>query len=117
MMSNQNNAKRERLARAAEAAGQFSEREAAGSASGELPDAFLAAYYQHVPAEDIQARDPSQLSEFAFRHRRLAIDRSTGSALVRVYTPTSDTDGWSAARSLVTNRHRRHAVPRHVGNR
>jgi glutamate dehydrogenase len=101
MMSNQNNAKRERLARAAEAAGQFSEREAAGSASAELPDAFLAAYYRHVPAEDIQARDPSQLSEFAFGHRRLAMDRSTGSALVRVYTPTSETDGWSAARSLV----------------
>jgi glutamate dehydrogenase len=101
MMSNQNNAKRERLARAAEAGGQFSEREAAGSASGELPDAFLAAYYRHVPAEDIQARDPSQLSEFAFGHRRLAMDRSTGSALVRVYTPTSETDGWSAARSLV----------------
>jgi glutamate dehydrogenase len=101
MMSNQNNAKRERLARAAEAAGQFSEREAAGSASGELPDAFLAAYYQHVPAEDIQARDPSQLSELAFGHRRLAMERSSGSALVRVYTPTSDTDGWSAARSLV----------------
>jgi glutamate dehydrogenase len=101
MVSNPNDAKKERLARAAAAAAQFSERKAAGSGWEEPPEAFLAAYYRHVPAEDIQARDSSQLSEFAFGHRRLATERSTGSALVRVYTPPSEADGWSAARSLV----------------
>ena len=100
-MSNPNDAKRERLARAAEAASQFSEREAAGGDWGEPPEAFLAAYYRHVPAEDILARDPWQLAEFAFEHRRLAVERSTGSAVVRVSTPTSEADRWSAARSLV----------------
>jgi len=54
-MSN-SDAKREHLARAAEAAAQFSVREAAGSGWGEPPDAFLAAYYRHVAAEDILAR-------------------------------------------------------------
>jgi glutamate dehydrogenase len=101
MMSNPNDAKREHLARAAEAAAQFSEPKAAGSGWGEPPEAFLAAYYRHVPAEDIQTRDPSQLSESAFGHRRLATERSTGSAVVRVYTPPSEADGWSAAHSLV----------------
>ena len=55
-MSNPNDAKREHLARAAEVAAQFSVREAAGSGWGEPPDAFLAAYYRHVPAEDILTR-------------------------------------------------------------
>jgi glutamate dehydrogenase len=101
MMSNPNDAKKEQLARAAEAAVQFSEREAAGSGWGEPPDAFLEAYYRHVAAEDILARDPSHLAGLAFLHRRLAMERSTGSALVRVYTPTSEADGWPTARSLV----------------
>jgi glutamate dehydrogenase len=100
MMSNPD-AKREQLARAAEAAAQFSEGEAAVRGSGEPPDAFLEAYYRHVAAEDILARDPSQLSGLAFLHRRLAMERLTGSALVRVYNPTSEADGWPAARSLV----------------
>jgi NAD-specific glutamate dehydrogenase len=101
MMSNPD-AKREHLARAAEAAAQFSVREAAGSGWGESPEVFLAAYYRHVAAEDILTRNPSQLSGLAFLHQRLAMERSTGSALVRVYTPsTSEADGWPTARSLV----------------
>jgi glutamate dehydrogenase len=101
MMSNPNDAKREQLARAAEAAAQVSEPDAAGTGRREPPDAFLAAYYRHVAAEDILARDPSQLSGFAFLHRRLAMERPTGSALVRVQTPTSEADGWPTTRSLV----------------
>jgi glutamate dehydrogenase len=101
MVSNPNDAKREHLTRAAEAAAQFSDRDAAGSGWGEPPDAFLAAYYRNVAAEGILARNPSQLSGLAFLHRRLAMERSTGSALVRVYTPTSEVDGWPTARSLV----------------
>jgi glutamate dehydrogenase len=100
-MSNPNDAKREQLARAAEAAAQFSEGEAAGTGSGETPDAFLAAYYRHVAAEDILARGPLQLFWFAFSHRRLAMERSIGSALVRVDASTAEADGWPAARSLV----------------
>jgi glutamate dehydrogenase len=100
-MMNNPDAKREHLARAAEAAAQFSEREAAGSGCGEPPDAFLAAYYRNVAAEDILARDPSQLSGLALLHRRLAMERSAGSALVRVSTLTSEADGWPSARSLV----------------
>jgi glutamate dehydrogenase len=101
MMSNPD-AKREHLARAAEAAAQFTVREAAGSGWGESPEVFLAAYYRHVAAEDILTRNPSQLSGLAFLHQRLAMERSTGSALVRVYTPsTSEADGWPTARSLV----------------
>jgi glutamate dehydrogenase len=100
MMSNPD-AKSEHLARAADAAAQFSAREAAGSGWGEPPEAFLAAYYRHVAAEDILTRNPSQLSELAFLHRRLAMERSTGSTLVRVHTPTSEADDSPTARSLV----------------
>ena len=101
MMSNPNDAKRERLARAAEAAARSSEREAADSGLVEPPDAFLAAYYRHVAAEDILARDPSQLSDFAIGHRRLAAKRPTGSTVVRVHTPMSEAEGWLSPRSLV----------------
>ena len=101
MMSNPNDATRERLARAAEAAARSSERAAADSGLVEPPDAFLAAYYRHVAAEDILARDPSQLSDFAFGHRRLAAERPTGSTLVRVHTSRSEAEGWRAPRSLV----------------
>jgi glutamate dehydrogenase len=101
MISNPNDAKRERLARAAEVATRFSEREAAGGGWREPHDAFLAAYYRHVAAEDILARDPSQLSDAALGHRRLATERPTGGTLVRVDTPSSEADGWPAPRSLV----------------
>ena len=67
----------------------------------EPPDAFLAAYYRHVAAEDILARDPSQLSDFAIGHRRLAAKRPTGSTVVRVHTPMSEAEGWLSPRSLV----------------
>jgi glutamate dehydrogenase len=101
MISNPNDAKRERLARAAEVATRFSEREAGGGGWREPHDAFLAAYYRHVAAEDILARDPSQLSDAALGHRRLATERPTGGTLVRVDTPSSEADGWPAPRSLV----------------
>jgi glutamate dehydrogenase len=101
MMSNPNDAKREQLARAAEVAVQFSERQAAGSGWAEPPEAFLVAYYRHVPTEDLLARDPSQLAEFALLHRRLAMERLAGSALVQVCAPASAADGWPAAGSLV----------------
>jgi glutamate dehydrogenase len=101
MISHPNDAKREHLARAAEAAAQFNEGEAAGTGWGEPPDAFLAVYYRHVAAEDILVREPLQLSGCAFSHRQLAIERSTGSALVRVETPAVGADGWQAAGSLV----------------
>jgi glutamate dehydrogenase len=101
MVSNPDDAKREQLTRAAEAAAEFSDRDAGGSGAGERPDAFLEAYYRHVAADDILTRNPSQLSALAFLHRRLAMERSTGSAIVRVHTPTSEADGWPTARSLV----------------
>jgi hypothetical protein len=51
-MSNPNDAKRERRRSQRSSASE----KAAGSGWGEPPDAFLAAYYRHVPAEDILTR-------------------------------------------------------------
>lgn len=55
---------------------------------------FLTRYYRHVPDEDLLARDPVDLAGAALSHRRLAEERSQGTAVVRVFTPTVDSHGW-----------------------
>jgi glutamate dehydrogenase len=64
--------------------------------------ALLPAYVRHVAREDVDTRSPADLHGALASHLDLAEHRPQGTARVRVVTPTSSEEGWSAAgRSVV----------------
>jgi len=73
----------------------ISRRRAVGAAA-ETVRALLAAYYRHVPVEDIALRGPVDLYGALAAHHRLAEQRPQGRTVVRVFTPTEAEHGWSA---------------------
>ncbi|KGN32316.1 NAD-glutamate dehydrogenase [Knoellia sinensis KCTC 19936] len=58
-------------------------------------------YFRHVPDEELTARPPEMLAGTLKSHLELAATRVPGSAAVRVYNPTTETDGWSSSRTVV----------------
>jgi glutamate dehydrogenase len=63
---------------------------------------LVRAFYRHVAPEEVVERSPEDLFGAVASHRELAASRPQGTAAVRVVTPTSAEDGWSAAgRSVV----------------
>jgi glutamate dehydrogenase len=68
---------------------------------GEDVLAFLRRYYLHVPVEDLADRDPVDVFGPAVAHRHLAEHRPQGRAVVRVYTPTLEENGWDPGHSVV----------------
>jgi glutamate dehydrogenase len=54
-------------------------------------------YYAHVTFEELAGRQPTDVVAAALAHRELAENRPQGTATVRVFTPTAEQDGWSAA--------------------
>jgi glutamate dehydrogenase len=63
--------------------------------------AFIAALYEHAPPADIAERRPEDLCGGAIAFWRFAARRREGEALVRVYNPTADRDGWSSLHTIV----------------
>ena len=62
---------------------------------------FLRLYYRRVDAEDLRGRDPVNVYGPALSHRRLGEERPEGRALVRVYTPTVEENGWDPGHTMV----------------
>ena len=62
---------------------------------------FVARYFRHVPLDELTSRGPDIYSGAAASHLELARHRMPGVANVRVYNPTTETDGWSNARTIV----------------
>ena len=58
-------------------------------------------YYRYVPSEDIADRSAADLLGAMVSHAELASQRPPGTARVRVYTPTVESDGWSCGRTVV----------------
>lgn len=63
--------------------------------------ALLAAYFRHVDTEDLADRSEVDIYGSYASHHHLAEERPTGTARVRVYTPTVAEHGWSAGRHSV----------------
>ena len=61
----------------------------------------VARYFRHVPDEELRARPPQTLAGAVKSHLELAQTRVLGEAAVRVFNPTTDTDGWSSARTVI----------------
>ena len=62
---------------------------------------FLEHYYADLSTEDLLGQRPEDLLGAAVSHRELARRRRPGTALVRVSTPTVESDGWSTGHSVV----------------
>ena len=61
----------------------------------------FAAYYAHVPSDDLADRDREQLTAVALAHRELAHRRTPGEAIVRVHAPKKAEPGWDARHTVV----------------
>ena len=64
-------------------------------------EAFIRRYYARVPVEDLEVRSSDALFGAAFAHWRLAERRAPRQALVRVFNPGLDEDGWQGPETLV----------------
>jgi glutamate dehydrogenase len=68
------------------------------TAAGFVP--FLNRYFAHVPPQDVYEESPDDLFGAAFCHWRLAGRRRRGEAVVRVYNPRLDEDGWKCRHTI-----------------
>jgi glutamate dehydrogenase len=76
----------------------------AGRRQGCLDDGLsclLARYYRHLPVEELLERTPDDLVGAALSHRKTAAHRPSGTANVRVFTPTIEQNGWASGHTVV----------------
>jgi glutamate dehydrogenase len=62
---------------------------------------FVRAYYRGVADEDLAARDPSDLAAAALTHLEFGSKRAPESALVRVFNPDPERDGFRSPHTVV----------------
>ncbi|GGL28566.1 NAD-glutamate dehydrogenase [Phycicoccus endophyticus] len=62
---------------------------------------FVERYFRHTPLDELAARPPEVFAGVAHSHLQLARHRPPGTANVRVYNPTTETDGWSNPRTVL----------------
>jgi len=79
-----------------QAAALSHERRTETSVDSELMQHLLEVYYRHVPAEDLLERSPADIYGAAMSQYRLAAHRPQGTAAVRVFTPSVESEGWVA---------------------
>jgi glutamate dehydrogenase len=73
-----------------------------GARDAPLPLApFVQAYYRGVDESDLRGSDPAALAAAAAGHLRFGATRKPGRALVRVFNPTVEHDGWESSRTVV----------------
>ena len=89
--------------------------------AGALPvdqvEKLLRAYYRHVTAEDLAGRDPDDVYGAAMSHYRLAAHRPQGTATVqRLHADRRRARLVGCGPHRGRGRHRRHAVPRRLGD-
>ncbi|HST86505.1 MAG TPA: NAD-glutamate dehydrogenase [Kineosporiaceae bacterium] len=65
------------------------------------PFGFLDRYFQNVAMEDLAERRPEDLVGLALSHRAAAASRPQGTAVVRVFTPTEESVGWSTGHTVI----------------
>src|SRR5690349_12973879 len=67
----------------------------------ELPQRFLRNYFHGVAEEDLAAHPPGLLARAALAHLAFGQRRAPGRALVRVFNPVADEDGFESPHTLV----------------
>ena len=72
-----------------------------GGDNAQVARAFVAGFYEHAPPADIAERRPEDLCGGAFALWRFGACRRPGEALVRVYNPAAESDGWTSPHTIV----------------
>jgi glutamate dehydrogenase len=67
---------------------------------GSLPE-FVRSYYRGVDETDLRTSEAASLATAAAAHLEFGAVRRAGRALVRVFNPTVESDGWSSSRTVV----------------
>ncbi|MGL5864585.1 MAG: NAD-glutamate dehydrogenase, partial [Dermatophilaceae bacterium] len=62
---------------------------------------FVPRYFRHVPLEELTSRGPDVSAGAARSHLELARERPAGTTKVRVFNPSSESAGWSSARTAI----------------
>jgi len=62
---------------------------------------LIRAYYAAVPSNDLRYRDPKTMAALALRHLSGGRLRRRGTAIVRVFNPTLERDGWTSDATIV----------------
>ncbi len=62
---------------------------------------FIASYYENVPPGDLAGATPKSLLGAALAHWKLASVRKPGKAMLRVYNPRQDQDGWHCDHTVI----------------
>ena len=70
---------------------------AGAAVAGEL----LRHYFRRTPPQDFVDKDPIDLYGATIRHLQLAERRDPSQALIRIYNPNSDEDGWSSSHTVI----------------
>ncbi len=73
----------------------------ASEAQGQLRERFVRRFYHWAQPEDLIDRSPEDLSGTALAALRLASERRAGEALVRVYNPSEEHDGWGTPNTAI----------------
>ncbi|MFO7276224.1 MAG: NAD-glutamate dehydrogenase [Pseudomonadota bacterium] len=84
----------ERIVAAARRAGRRSD-------NPNLRREFLRAYFRGVAEEDLRAREPEALASAALAHLELGMRRAPGRALIRVFNPDPQRDGFTSPHTIV----------------
>ncbi|MGG5260813.1 NAD-glutamate dehydrogenase [Phycicoccus avicenniae] len=62
---------------------------------------FVERYYRYTPLDELTSRDAETFAGVAHSHLELARTRPPGTANVRIYNPSTETDGWSNPRTII----------------
>ena len=62
---------------------------------------FLGTYFADVPVEDLQGRSERIMAQIALAHLEFGAIRRKGQALLRIYNPTEEEDGYTSAYTFV----------------
>ncbi|HEX2893756.1 MAG TPA: NAD-glutamate dehydrogenase, partial [Marmoricola sp.] len=96
MQTTLEDSKSELLDRLCDHAKRSAEKHPGGFGDGPSIPTLLREYYRHAAPEDLLDRNDADLYGAVMHHLRSGIERPQGTATVRIFTPTVDSEGWSA---------------------
>ncbi|MEJ2120039.1 MAG: NAD-glutamate dehydrogenase [Alphaproteobacteria bacterium] len=72
-----------------------------GKAMAAETEAFVRAFYDHVPPDDIASTDPADLFGAALAFWKFAAEREPEKPKIRVFNPNFDDDGWKSVHTVI----------------
>ena len=79
-----------------------------GRSQLEMQQRFVRSYFRGVGEEDLSERTPAILAQAALDHFEFGVKRAPGQALVRVFNPNAERDGFESPHTLVLKIGRAH---------